>query len=225
MLDPEKKEEAYQDQQENVSIYQNNPEDLGELQTGKLVSKFLMLLACLFMLCAIGTYLGISVILNMGIYTLVAVVGLILFCILQFKIFPQKIFLLLLLLFMFLEGFALGPIFSVYLIYGNILGETFLIASITLAVSAIYSWITEKVFTHKKDFLFFIFALILIGGFIALLFQIKIIPLVVIILVIIIVCSCILYFVQRIIYIADTFSNAIHLVVAFFTFDIPKKIS
>lgn len=191
------------------------------VQSGSLISKVMGLLAFSFLFACIGTFVGFSVIHSMGAYWIVAIGGLVVLFILNFAIQKPGLNLFLLYLFTFLEGMAISPIISYYLVASsNILGEAFLITAITSFALAAYAWTTKRNFSHLADYLFFGVILLLVASVIGLffggIFNTGIFGLIIAVLGVAIFSGYVLYYVQRAKYMADTMPNAIGLTVSLF---------
>jgi FtsH-binding integral membrane protein len=175
-------------------------------QASSLISKVMGLLAFSFLFASIGTFVGTFVITSIGTFWIVALAGLAVLFILNFAIQKPGLNLFLLYLFTFLEGMAISPIIGYYLhTDSTILGEAFLITTITSFALAAYAWTTKHDFSRLGDYLFF-------GG----IFHTTLFALVISVFGIAIFSGYVLYYVQRAKYMADTMPNAIGLTVSIF---------
>src|SRR6266496_3709292 len=175
-------------------------------QSSSLISKVMGLLAFSFLFASIGTFVGTFVITSIGTFWIVALAGLAVLFILNFAIQKPGLNLFLLYLFTFLEGMAISPIIGYYLhTDSTILGEAFLITTITSFALAAYAWTTKHDFSRLGDYLFF-------GG----IFHTTLFALVISVFGIAIFSGYVLYYVQRARYMADTMPNAIGLTVSIF---------
>jgi modulator of FtsH protease len=195
-------------------VYGNQPVS----QAGGLVSKVMALMACSFLVATVGAFLGTGIGLTMGGYLFVVIAGFITLIALRFLINSRGINLVLLFLFVFLEGLGLAPLISAYLLSGmaNILGEAFLMTAATSLGLAVYAWTTRRSFARLGDYLFFGLILLLVAGIVQFFFQSPLFVLVVAFFGVAIFCGYILYYVQRARYMADTLPNAIGLTVSLF---------
>lgn len=193
-------------------------------QDSSLIGKVMLLLAFSFLVATIGTFVGFSLIPSLGIGTFwfAAIAGLIVLIILRFTIQVSGLNLVLLYLFVFLEGLSLSPIISAYLSggYGNILGEAFLITAVTSLGLAAYSWTTKRDFSRLGDYLFFGLILLIVASLVGIFFQgifhSTLFALIISIVGVAIFSGYVLYYVQRAKYMADTMPNAIGLTVSIF---------
>jgi len=195
-------------------MYGNQPVS----QPGSLISKVMALMACSFLVATVGAFLGLGLHLSMMGYFLVVIAGFVVLLALQALINVRGTNLFLLFLFTFLEGLALAPLISVYLIGGmaNILGEAFLITALTSLSLSVYAWTTKRSFSHIGDYLFFGLILLLVAGIVGFFFRSPLFVLLVAVLGVAVFCGYILYYVQRAKYMADTLPNAIGLTVSLF---------
>src|SRR5947209_8048651 len=186
-------------------------------QASSLISKVMGLLAFSFLFASIGTFVGTFVITSIGTFWIVALAGLAVLFILNFAIQKPGLNLFLLYLFTFLEGMAISPIIGYYLhTNSTILGEAFLITTITSFALAAYAWTTKRDFSRLADYLFFGVILLLVAGLIGIFFHTTLFALVISIFGIAIFSGYVLYYVQRAKYMADTMPNAIGLTVSIF---------
>jgi FtsH-binding integral membrane protein len=116
---------------------------------------------------------------------------------------------------------AISPIIGYYLHTDSaILGEAFLITTITSFALAAYAWTTKRDFSRLADYLFFGVILLLVAGLIGIffggIFHTTLFALVISIFGIAIFSGYVLYYVQRAKYMADTMPNAIGLTVSIF---------
>src|SRR5947209_17250686 len=130
------------------------------VQTSSLIGKVMGLLAFSFLFACAGTFVGFFVFATpgagLGLYWIIALAGLAVLFILNFAIQVQGLNLFLLYLFTFLEGMAISPIIGYYLhTDSTILGEAFLITTITSFALAAYAWTTKHDFSRLGDYLFF----------------------------------------------------------------------
>jgi FtsH-binding integral membrane protein len=191
--------------------YQENAQRSG------LIGKVMGLLAFSFIFAAIGAFVG-ALVLGPGSYLLVVIAGFVVLLALRFLIQKQGINLILLYLFTFLEGMALGPTISYY-VEANLTGiltEAFVITALTSLGLAIYAWTTKRDFTRLGDYLFAGLILLLVAGIIAIFFPSNLFYLVISVVAIAIFAGYVLYYVQRGKYLADTLPNAIGLTVSLF---------
>ena len=187
------------------------------VQASSLISKVMGLLAFSFLFAAIGTFVGTLVITSIGTFWIVALAGLAVLFILNFAIQKPGLNLFLLYLFTFLEGMAISPIIGYYLhTNSSILGEAFLITTITSLALAAYAWTTKRDFSRLGDYLFFGVILLLVAGLIGIFFHTTLFALVISVFGIAIFSGFVLYYVQRAKYMADTMPNAIGLTVSIF---------
>ena len=201
--------------------YQTLPYGYEGIQAGGLISKVMGLLAFSFLFACIGTFVGFTVIHSLGAYWIVAIGGLVVLLILNFAIQTPGLNLFLLYLFTFLEGMAISPIIGYYLhTDSTILGEAFLITTITSFALAAYAWTTKHDFSRLGDYLFFGVILLLVAGLIGIffggIFHTTLFALVISVFGIAIFSGYVLYYVQRAKYMADTMPNAIGLTVSIF---------
>lgn len=187
-------------------------------QAGSLISKVMALMACSFLVATVGAFLGVGLHLSMMGYFLVVIAGFVVLLALQALINVRGTNLFLLFLFTFLEGLALAPLISFYLIGGmaNILGEAFLITALTSLGLSVYAWTTKRSFSHIGDYLFVGLILLLVAGIVGFFFQSTLFVLLVAVLGVAVFCGYILYYIQRAKYMADTLPNAIGLTVSLF---------
>jgi modulator of FtsH protease len=187
-------------------------------QAGSLVSKVMALMACSFLVATVGAFLGVGMGLSLGGYLFVVIAGFIVLLALRMLINSRGLNLFLLFLFTFLEGLALAPLISAYLLAGmtNILGEAFLITALTSLGLSVYAWTTKRSFARLGDYLFFGVLLLLVAGIVQIFFQSPLFVLLVAVFGVAIFCGYILYYVQRAKYMADTLPNAIGLTVSLF---------
>jgi FtsH-binding integral membrane protein len=198
--------------------YQTLPYGYGEnAQSSGLIGKVMGLLAFSFIFAAIGAFVGARV-LGPGSYLAVVIAGFVVLLALNFLIQKQGINLILLYLFTFLEGMALGPTISYYVEANltNILTEAFVITALTSLGLAIYAWTTKRDFTRLGDYLFAGLILLLVAGIAAFFFQSSLFYLLISVVAIAIFAGYVLYYVQRGKYMADTLPNAIGLTVSLF---------
>jgi modulator of FtsH protease len=179
------------------------------------------LLAFSFLFACIGSFVGMFVITSIGTFWIVALAGLAVLFILNFAIQKPGLNLFLLYLFTFLEGMAISPIIGYYLQTNSyILGEAFLITTITSFALAAYAWTTKRDFSRLGDYLFFGVILLLVAGLIGIffggIFHTTLFALVISVFGIAIFSGYVLYYVQRAKYMADTMPNAIGLTVSIF---------
>jgi FtsH-binding integral membrane protein len=116
---------------------------------------------------------------------------------------------------------AISPIIGYYLhTDSTILGEAFLITTITSFALAAYAWTTKHDFSRLGDYLFFGVILLLVAGLIGIffggIFHTTLFALVISVFGIAIFSGYVLYYVQRAKYMADTMPNAIGLTVSIF---------
>src|SRR5579859_2548523 len=78
-------------------------------EAGGLISKVMALMACSFLVATVGAFLGTSIGLTMGGYLFVVIAGFITLIALRFLINSRGLNLVLLFLFVFLEGLGLAP--------------------------------------------------------------------------------------------------------------------
>lgn len=187
-------------------------------QSSGLIGKVMGLLAFSFIFASIGALVGTQFVAGIGTYWIVAIAGLVVLIALNLLIQRSPINLILLYLFTFLEGMALGPIISIYTQSGltQILGEAFVITALTSLSLAIYSWTTKRDFTRLGDYLFFGVILLLVAGIVGIFFHSTIFALVISVVGIAIFSGYVLFYVQRAKYMADTLPNAIGLTVSLF---------
>lgn len=190
-------------------------------QTSGLVSKVMGLLAFSFLFAFIGTVVGFAVVTNPATFWIIAIAGLVVLFILNFAIQKPGLNLFLLYLFTFLEGMAISPIIKYYLqTNSNILGEAFLITTLTTLALAAYSWTTKRDFSRLGDYLFFGVILLivasLVGIFFGGIFNTTLFGLIISVVGIAIFSGYVLFYVQRAKYMADTMPNAIGLTVSLF---------
>jgi FtsH-binding integral membrane protein len=187
-------------------------------EAGGLISKVMALMACSFLVATVGAFLGVGLGLGMGTYFLVVILGFVVLLILHAMINKRGVNLFLLFLFTFLEGLALAPLISIYLVNGlaNILGEAFLITAVTSLGLAIYAWTTKRSFSRLGDYLFFGLLLLLVASLVGFFFHSTLFVLIIAFFGVAIFCGYILYYVQRAKYMADTLPNAIGLTVSLF---------
>jgi len=191
------------------------------VQTSSLIGKVMGLLAFSFLFAFIGTFVGFFTIHGLATYWIVALGGLVVLFALQLLIQRPGINLFLLYLFTFLEGMSLAPLVSYYLYTSsNILGEAFLITSLTSLALALYAWTTKRDFSGLGDYLFFGVILLLIASVVGLFFgsffSTSIVGLVISVIGVAIFSGYILFYVQRAKNMADTMPNAIGLTVSLF---------
>lgn len=199
--------------------YQTLPYGMVSSETGGLVSKVMALLAASFLVATVGAFIGVSMgALTMGGYFFIAIAGLIVLFALQFMINRPGINLFLLFLFTFLEGLALSPLISIYLMAGagNLLGEAFLLTAGTSAGLAIYAWTTKRSFARLGDYLFFGLILLIVALIMNIFFHSTLFVLLIAMFGVAIFSGYVLYYVQRAKYLADTLPNAIGLTVSLF---------
>ncbi|MBA2682646.1 MAG: Bax inhibitor-1/YccA family protein [Ktedonobacteraceae bacterium] len=187
-------------------------------QTSGLIGKVMGLLAFSFIFASIGALVGTQFVVGVGTYWVVAIAGLVVLIALNLLIQRSPINLILLYLFTFLEGMALGPIISIYTQSGltQILGEAFVITALTSLSLAIYSWTTKRDFTRLGDYLFFGVILLLVAGIVGIFFHSTLFALVISVVGIAIFSGYVLFYIQRAKYMADTLPNAIGLTVSLF---------
>ncbi|GAC1359175.1 MAG: hypothetical protein NVS2B12_36210 [Ktedonobacteraceae bacterium] len=187
-------------------------------QTSGLIGKVMGLLSFSFIFAALGALVGTQFVVGVGTYWIVAIAGFVVLIALNLLIQRSPINLILLYLFTFLEGLALGPIISLYTRSGltNILGEAFIITALTSLALAIYSWTTKRDFTRLGDYLFFGVILLLVAGIVGIFFHSTFFTLVISVIGIAIFSGYVLFYVQRAKYMADTLPNAIGLTVSLF---------
>jgi FtsH-binding integral membrane protein len=203
--------------------YQTIPNAYEGTQASSLIGKVMLLLAFSFLVATIGTFVGFSLIpiFGSGMFWF-AIAGLIVLIILRFTIQVSGLNLVLLYLFVFLEGLSLSPIISVYLNggNGNILGEAFLITAVTSLGLAAYSWTTKRDFSRLGDYLFFGLILLIVASLVGILFQgifqSTLFALIIAVVGVAIFSGYVLYYVQRAKYMADTMPNAIGLTLSIF---------
>jgi modulator of FtsH protease len=204
----------------NTSAYQYQTLPYGAVgvQAGGLVSKVMALMACSFLVATVGAFIGVNLSLSMGGYLVVVIAGFVVLLLLRAMINTQGLNLFLLFLFTFLEGLALAPLISYYLLAGaaNILGEAFLITAGTSLGLAAYAWTTKRSFSRMGDYLFFGLILLIVAGIVQIFFHSTLFMLIVAFFGVAIFCGYILYYVQRARYMADTLPNAIGLTVSLF---------
>ena len=200
--------------------YQTLPGAYEGTQASSLIGKVMLLLAFSFLVATIGTFVGFSLIPSFGIGTFwfAAIAGLIVLIILRFTIQVSGLNLVLLYLFVFLEGLSLSPIISAYLSggYGNILGEAFLITAVTSLGLAAYSWTTKRDFSRLGDYLFFGLILLIVASLVGFFFHSTTFVFIIAVVGVAIFSGYVLYYVQRAKYMADTMPNAIGLTVSIF---------
>ena len=200
--------------------YQTLPYAYESTQASSLIGKVMLLLAFSFLVATIGTFVGFSLIPSFGIGTFwfAAIAGLIVLIILRFTIQVSGLNLVLLYLFVFLEGLSLSPIISAYLSggYGNILGEAFLITAVTSLGLAAYSWTTKRDFSRLGDYLFFGLILLIVASLVGFFFHSTTFVFIIAVVGVAIFSGYVLYYVQRAKYMADTMPNAIGLTVSIF---------
>src|SRR5216684_7211442 len=149
--------------------YQTLPSEYEGVQAGSLISKVMGLLAFSFLFATLGTFVGSFVVVGVGTYWIVALGGLAVLFILNFAIQKPGLNLFLLYLFTFLEGMSISPIISYYLqTNSNILGEAFLITTVTAMALSAYAWTTKRDFSRMADYLFFGVILLLITSILGL---------------------------------------------------------
>src|SRR5216683_5688630 len=190
-------------------------------QASSLISKVMGLLAFSFLFASIGTFVGTFVITSIGTYWIVALGGLAVLFILNFAIQKPGLNLFLLYLFTFLEGMSISPIISYYLqTNSNILGEAFLITTVTAMALSAYAWTTKRDFSRMADYLFFGVILLLItsilGLFLGGIFHTTFFQLIVSFFGVAIFSGYVLFYIQRAKNMADTMPNAIGLTVSLF---------
>lgn len=187
-------------------------------QSGALVSKVMALMACSFLVATVGAFLGVGMGLSMMGYFLVVIAGFVVLLALHALINKRGVNLFLLFLFTFLEGLALAPLISLYLLGGmaNILGEAFLITALTSLGLSVYAWTTKRSFSRIGDYLFFGLILLLVATIVQIFFHSTLFVLLVAVFGVAIFCGYILYYVQRAKFMADTLPNAIGLTVSLF---------
>ncbi len=187
-------------------------------QSSGLIGKVMGLLAFSFIFASLGALVGTQFVVGIGTYWIVAIAGLVVLVALHLLIQRSPINLILLYLFTFLEGMALGPIISIYTQSGltQILGEAFVITALTSLSLAIYSWTTKRDFTRLADYLFFGVILLLIAGIVGIFFHSTLFALLISVVGIAIFSGYVLVYVQRAKYMADTLPNAIGLTVSLF---------
>src|SRR5437763_4375507 len=133
-------------------------------QASSLISKVMGLLAFSFLFACIGTFVGTFVINSIGTFWIVALAGLAVLFILNFAIQKPGLNLFLLYLFTFLEGMAISPIIRYYLhTDSTILGQAFLITTITSLALAAYAWTTQHDCSRLGDYPFFGVMLLLVA--------------------------------------------------------------
>ncbi|HLG76595.1 MAG TPA: Bax inhibitor-1 family protein [Ktedonobacteraceae bacterium] len=199
--------------------YQTLPYGMVSSEAGGLVSKVMALLAASFLVATVGAFIGVSMVpLSTGGYFFIAIAGLIVLFALQFMINRPGINLFLLFLFTFLEGLALSPLITIYLMAGagNLLGEAFLLTAGTSAGLAIYAWTTKRSFARLGDYLFFGLILLIVALIINIFFHSTLFVLLIAMFGVAIFSGYVLYYVQRAKYLADTLPNAIGLTVSLF---------
>lgn len=203
--------------------YQTLPYAASREQSSSLIGKVMGLLAFSFVFAAIGTFVGMFAITNIGTYWIVAIAGLVVLLILRFAIQKQGLNLFLLYLFTFLEGMALGPLVSYYLAASstaNILGEAFVITALTSLALGLYAWTTKRDFSRLADYLFFGLIILLlvsvVGIFFGGVFNSGPLGLIISFFGVAIFSGYVLYYVQRAKTMADTLPNAIGLTVSIF---------
>lgn len=187
-------------------------------QTSGLIGKVMGLLAFSFIFASLGALVGTQFVTAIGTYWIVAIAGLVVLIALNILIQRSPINLILLYLFTFLEGMALGPIISIYTQSGltQLLGEAFVITALTSLSLAIYSWTTKRDFSRLGDYLFFGVILLLVAGIVGIFFHSTLFALVISVVGIAIFSGYVLFYVQRAKYMADTLPNAIGLTVSLF---------
>lgn len=204
--------------------YQTMPYGYERAQASSLIGKVMGLLAFSFLFAAIGTFAGFQVFgsgAGVGTYWAVALGGLVVLFALNFLIQKPGINLFLLYLFTFLEGMSLAPLISYYLAFNsNILGEAFLITTVTAFGLAGYAWTTKRDFSGLGDYLFFGVILLLVAGILGIFFSsffgTPIVALLISVVGVAIFSGYVLFYVQRAKYMADTLPNAIGLTVSLF---------
>jgi FtsH-binding integral membrane protein len=200
--------------------YQTLPYAYESTQASSLIGKVMLLLAFSFLVATIGTFVGFSLIPSFGLATFwfAAIAGLIVLIILRFTIQVSGLNLVLLYLFVFLEGLSLSPIIYEYLSggYGNILGEAFLITAVTSLGLAAYSWTTKRDFSRLGDYLFFGLILLIVASLVGFFFHSTTFVFIIAVVGVAIFSGYVLYYVQRAKYMADTMPNAIGLTVSIF---------
>lgn len=187
-------------------------------QAGSLISKVMALMACSFLVATVGAFLGVGLGLSMMGYLFVVIAGFVVLLLLQALINVRGVNLFMLFLFTFLEGLALAPLISVYLMGGmaNILGEAFLITGLTSLGLAVYAWTTKRSFSRLGDYLFFGLLLLIVAGIVGFFFHSALFALIIAVFGVAIFCGYILFYVQRAKGMADTLPNAIGLTVSLF---------
>ncbi|HEY0757221.1 MAG TPA: Bax inhibitor-1 family protein [Ktedonobacteraceae bacterium] len=187
-------------------------------QSSGLISKVMALLACSFLVATVGAFFGVGLHLGLMSYFLVVIAGFIVLLALQALINKRGLNLFLLFLFTFLEGLALAPLLSIYLLngMGNILGEAFLITGVTSLGLAVYAWTTKRSFARLGDYLFFGILLLLVATIVEIFLPIPLFVLIVAVFGVAIFSGYILFYVQRAKNMADTLPNAIGLTVSLF---------
>lgn len=201
--------------------YQTLPYGSEGTQTGGLLSKVMGLLAFSFLFASVGTFVGPFFITSVGAYWIVALGGLAVLFILNFAIQKPGLNLFLLYLFTFLEGMSISPIISYYLqTNSNILGEAFLITTVTAMALSAYAWTTKRDFSRMADYLFFGVILLLVtsilGLFLGGIFHTTFFQLIVSFFGVAIFSGYVLFYIQRAKSMADTMPNAIGLTVSLF---------
>lgn len=187
-------------------------------QAGSLISKVMALMACSFLVATVGAFLGVGLGLSMMGYLFVVIAGFVVLLLLQALINVRGVNLFMLFLFTFLEGLALAPLISVYLMGGmaNILGEAFLITALTSLGLAVYAWTTKRSFSRLGDYLFFGLLLLIVASIVGFFFHSALFALIIAVFGVAIFCGYILFYVQRAKWMADTLPNAIGLTVSLF---------
>ncbi|GCF07625.1 Bax inhibitor-1/YccA family protein [Dictyobacter arantiisoli] len=186
--------------------------------SSSLISKVMSLLAFSFIFATLGTFVGFTLPLTFGGYWAVAIAGFVVLFALNVLIQKQGINLILLYLFTFLQGMALGPLVSAYVNAGlsNLLGQAFIITALTSLGLGLYSWTTKRDFSRLGDYLFFGVILLLVTGIIGILFHSTVFTLLISFVGVAIFSGYVLFYVQRAKYMADTLPNAIGLTVSIF---------
>ena len=203
------------------SRYQYQPATQGYTNAetaSSLISKVMGLLSFSFLFAFIGAITGVAIHLPYTATFIVFIGGFIVLIALNFAINKPGINIFLLYLFTFLEGLGLAPLISLYLAanLGNILGEAFLITSVTSFGLAAYAWTTKRDFSGLGSKLFLGLILLLVASLVSIFFHSTFFVLLICVAGVGLFSAYLLYYVQRAKYMADTLPNAIGLTVSIF---------
>jgi modulator of FtsH protease len=206
--------------QSNTSAYQYQPlpYNMVGTQANGLISKVMALLATSFLVATVASFIGMAIHLTFGPSIIILIAGFVVLMALHAMINKPGWNLALLFLFTFLEGLSIAPIIGLYLSVGAgyIVGQAFLITTVTSLSLAFYAWTAKRSFARLGDYLFVGLILLIVTSLVGLLFHSTFFALLIAFFAVAIFCGYILYYVQRAKYMADTLPNAVGLTVSLF---------